>query len=51
MDALISGYDIPNALIAGTAAGAANAMIYGAGFCTAEAIESLKSQVTIARIA
>ena len=51
INAIISGQDIPNALIAGTAAGAANAMIYGAGFCTAESIEMLKPQVVITQIA
>ncbi len=50
VDALIRGCDVSDALVAGTAAGAANAMIYGAGFCSLESIEAVKSQVTLVRL-
>lgn len=50
MDSLARGEDIPSALRAGTAAGAANARIYGAGFCTAESIGELKPQVQITQL-
>jgi len=51
LDALARGGDLPEALRVGTAAGAANAAIYGAGFCSAESVEALKVGVRVARLA
>ncbi|MEN6371489.1 MAG: 1-phosphofructokinase [Armatimonadota bacterium] len=50
VDTLARGGDIPKALAAGTAAGAANATIYGAGYCDVESIEKIKSQVNLFRL-
>ena len=50
LDALTRGAEVPEALRAGTAAGAANAMVYGAGFCSAESIEALKPGVQVTRL-
>lgn len=50
IDALIRGEELPEALRAGTAAGAADAMSYGAGFCTAQSINALKPQVQMLRL-
>jgi tagatose 6-phosphate kinase len=47
VDALLTGEDIPGAIRLGTAAGAANAMTYGAGFCTKESIMSLRDKVQV----
>lgn len=44
------GYALGEALRYGTAAGAANAMSYGAGFCSGECIRTLAQQVEIQRI-
>ncbi len=41
------GYDLADSLRISTAAGAANAMTFGAGFCSKECIMSLASQVQI----
>lgn len=41
------GEDLLNALRLATGAGAANAMVDGAGFCTAKSIHSLANQVTV----
>lgn len=51
VDALVSGNDMQDALVAGTAAGASDAMIAGSGFCTVQSIESLKPGVQIVRLA
>lgn len=50
IDARIRGESLPVALAAGTAAGAANAMVYGAGFCPAELIKSLEPNVQVSRL-
>jgi len=50
IDARIRGEALPVALAAGTAAGAANAMVYGAGFCPAELIKSLEPNVQASRL-
>ncbi|MDO8682193.1 MAG: 1-phosphofructokinase [Armatimonadota bacterium] len=50
IDALLAGSDIPEAIRAGTAAGAANAMTFGAGFCSKESIITLKDKVHVAEI-
>ncbi|MBI2844885.1 MAG: 1-phosphofructokinase [Armatimonadetes bacterium] len=50
IDALLRGESVSEALKAGTAAGAANAMVYGAGFCSAEAIASLEQAVRLVRL-
>lgn len=50
VDAIARGKGISEALAAGTAAGAANAMIYGAGYCDVESIERLKSQINLFRL-
>jgi 1-phosphofructokinase len=50
IDALLAGQEIPEAITAGTAAGAANAMTFGAGFCTKESIENLKDKVHVIEI-
>jgi tagatose 6-phosphate kinase len=50
LDALVAGKDMPEALAAGTAAGAANAAVSGAGFCSAESIALLKPQVRLTRL-
>ncbi|MDO8629835.1 MAG: 1-phosphofructokinase [Phycisphaerales bacterium] len=48
--ATLSGLDVPEAVRAGMAAGAANAMTFGAGFCTRESIETLKDRVHVVEI-
>ena len=50
MDALLSGADIPDALRVGTAAGAANAMTFGAGFLSKESVLDLKDNVHVSTI-
>ncbi|MDO8588737.1 MAG: 1-phosphofructokinase [Armatimonadota bacterium] len=50
IDAVLSGLDIPEAVRSGTAAGAANAMTFGAGFCTRESIEALKDKVQVVEV-
>lgn len=50
IDAMIRGEGITEALRAGTAAGAANATVYGAGFCSAESINELKPLVKLTRL-
>ena len=50
LDALIRGRGIGEALRWGTAAGAANATVYGAGFCRKEDIANLADQVELSRI-
>ncbi len=47
VDALLGGGGVPDALRAAVAAGAANAELYGAGFCTAESIKRLKDRVRL----
>lgn len=47
---LLSGGSVEDALRIGTAAGAANAEIYGAGFCRREDILRLNEQVEITRL-
>lgn len=57
-DSLVAGFidslsrdgDVAEALRAGTAAGTANAAVYGAGFCTAESIETIKSEVKVTQL-
>lgn len=50
LDSLIRNEHISNALVAGTAAGAANATTYGAGFCSKESIMEIRQGVTLTRI-
>lgn len=50
IDAMMSDLDLPEALRAGTAAGAANAMSFGAGFCSREQIETLKDKVHVVEL-
>jgi len=48
--ALERGWCLPDAIRLGVGAGAANAEVYGAGFCTAERIRSLAEDVTVQRL-
>ena len=50
LDSLICNEHIANALVAGTAAGAANATTYGAGFCSKDSIMEIRQGVTLTRI-
>jgi tagatose 6-phosphate kinase len=50
IDAFLSGADVPEAMRVGTAAGTANAMTFGAGFCTLDSIKSLEDKVQITQI-
>jgi len=50
VDSLLSGCDIPEALRAGVAAGAANATTYGAGFCAKDSIMALKDRVLVTEV-
>ncbi|MCL5105705.1 MAG: 1-phosphofructokinase [Armatimonadetes bacterium] len=50
LDSLMNGESLPLALIAGTAAGAANATTFGAGFCKKESIMELKQGVTLTKL-
>jgi fructose-1-phosphate kinase PfkB-like protein len=50
VDGLMRGEDVSGALASGTAAGAANAMTYGAGFCSAESIAALRPKVLVSRL-
>ena len=51
LDALLREESLPDALVWGTAAGAANATSYGAGFCSKESIIEMKQGVTLAKTA
>jgi len=50
IDALMRGDHVSRALAIGTAAGAANATTYGAGFCTKESIMKIMHDVVLTRI-
>lgn len=50
LDDLISGSALPDALVSGTAAGAANATTYGAGFCSKESIMEMRQGVSLSKI-
>jgi len=50
LDAMLSGLDILEAIRAGTAAGAANAMTFGAGFVTKESIIGLRDKVRVTEV-
>lgn len=50
LDALMSGLAVPDALVSGTAAGAANATTYGAGFCSEESIMEIRRGVALSKI-
>ena len=50
LDCLLRGESLSTALVAGTAAGAANAATYGAGFCSKESIMNIKQGVVLAKI-
>ncbi|MHB9035239.1 MAG: 1-phosphofructokinase [Armatimonadota bacterium] len=47
---VIDGASLPDALVAGTAAGAANATTFGAGFCSKECIMGILQGVTLTKI-
>jgi 1-phosphofructokinase family hexose kinase len=50
LDSIMRGEQIFDALVRGTAAGAANATTYGAGFCTKESIIDIKQGVTLTNL-
>jgi len=50
LDATIRGAELPEALKVGTAAGAANAEVCGAGLCTAESINALLPYIKVTRL-
>jgi len=50
IDSLLSGSDVPEAVRHGVAAGAANAMTYGAGFCAKHSIMTLKDKVIVTEV-
>ena len=50
LDSLIRNEHISDALVMGTAAGAANATTYGAGFCSKDSIMEIRQGVTLTRI-
>lgn len=50
VDSLIRGESLAEALVSGTAAGAANATTYGAGFCSKESIIEIKQGVTLDKL-
>ncbi len=50
IDSLLRGTNIVDALVYGTACGAANAATYGAGFCSKESIMELVDGVTLTKI-
>lgn len=50
LDSLIKGNDLPESLKAGTAAGAANASTYGAGFVSKEQMARLYEEVVIEEV-
>lgn len=50
IDSLSRGESLRDALVAGVAAGAANAENYGAGFCTLEQIEAVKLGVVVSEL-
>ncbi|MCE5323294.1 1-phosphofructokinase [bacterium] len=50
MAAITQGKTLPDALVSATAAGAANATTYGAGFCSLESITEIKKGVTLTNI-
>lgn len=50
LDAELSGAELPEAIRAATAAGAANATTFGAGFCSKESIDALKDNVQVVQI-
>lgn len=51
LDSLLNGDSLADALVWGTAAGAANAMTYGAGFCSKSSIIDIRQGVTLNQIA
>ena len=50
IDSLLRGESLPDALIWGTAAGAANATSYGAGLCSKESIIDIQQGVTLSKL-
>ena len=50
LDSMLDGESVASALAAGTAAGAANATTYGAGFCSKDSIIELRQGVVLAKI-
>lgn len=50
MASMIEGASLPDVLVSATAAGAANATTFGAGFCTKESIMELREGVTVSNI-
>jgi 6-phosphofructokinase 2 len=50
VDSLLRGESVADALVWGTAAGAANATSYGAGFCSKESIIEIRQGVTLTKI-
>ena len=50
LDSLLRGESASTALVAGTAAGAANATTYGAGFCSKESIMEIRQGVVLTRV-
>ncbi|MCE5200694.1 MAG: 1-phosphofructokinase [Armatimonadota bacterium] len=50
LDALLSSKSLPEALVIGTAAGAANATTFGAGFCSKECIMDTSQGVTLTQL-
>lgn len=50
LDALLGGEYLAGALVCGTAAGAANATTYGAGFCSKECIIDIKQGVHLTKL-
>jgi len=50
IDSLLSGSGIPEAVSHGVAAGAANAMTYGAGFCSRDSVMALRDKVIVTEV-
>lgn len=50
LHSLLNGESVADMLTAATAAGAANAATYGAGFCSAQSMASLKSRVKLSKL-
>ena len=50
LHSLLNGGALPDALVWGTAAGAANATTYGAGFCSKDSIIDIRDGVTLTKI-
>jgi len=50
LDTCLSGQPLSEALVSGTAAGAANATTYGAGFCSKGSIMDIRQRVTLTEL-